>query len=559
MKHAIRSLRKYITRCLVALFLLCFIVFVGGLTSCENRETGERMRFLLDSLQQANRNYEEFTSDSLQLELCRYFDRWGNSNERMKAYYLLGRAYHDMGEVPHALEIYQQAAEIADTTREDCDYRTLRAIYGQMGELFHWQNLPDEELKAWKKYSYFSLNNKDTLGYINGYELSIGAAFLNNDTAKILEITKHAHDLYKKYGYSKYAAGVYATTIYIYLNRSQYQKAKELMDVYEKESGYVDEKGNICKPHEIYYYSQGLYQLGINNLDSAEILFRKSALSGQPDAPAQGLLMVYEKRGDADSIAKYARMYADANDSIHNRKRTEAVQRITSMYNYNRHQRIAEQAEAKAQREKYAIISLLFVISLFIVIAWQAHRRHLQKLTILTKDYENAQERIKNAEYNLNRVDSEKETVQSKLMQSQTVIDDLNQKIASIEEKLAKLSKSDLDYSFKQTEIYKRFKFLSVFRRDQHIPSNDDWLELDKAINKYFKLYHAFLNGENKLSENQYRVCLLLFLNFSESEIEILMDKSPKQINRLKTLINNRLFNVNDAKSLRKNIMRQGL
>ena len=76
--------------------------------------------------------------------LADYFDDNGTPNEQMLAYYLLGRAYYDLHEAPMALRYYQIAVERADTTADDCNYRQLSRVYGQMGYLFYYQNLMEK-------------------------------------------------------------------------------------------------------------------------------------------------------------------------------------------------------------------------------------------------------------------------------------------------------------------------------------------------------------------------------------------------------------------------------
>ena len=73
----------------------------------------------------------------------------------MMAHYLQGRMHHDMGKAPIALECYQKATEVADTTRKDCEHHTLAAIYGQMADLFHLQYLPDDEMQALMMSEYY--------------------------------------------------------------------------------------------------------------------------------------------------------------------------------------------------------------------------------------------------------------------------------------------------------------------------------------------------------------------------------------------------------------------
>ncbi|MBR1665364.1 MAG: hypothetical protein IJ699_03965 [Bacteroidaceae bacterium] len=119
-----------------------------------------QMRASLAAFQAANQADSVFTTDSLALELVRFFDHpfhfWTSANDRLMAHYLLGRCYADMGEAPRAIGEYSEAVEQADTTASDCDLRTLRAVYGQMANVFHQQNLPHAEIEANRSYCNLS-------------------------------------------------------------------------------------------------------------------------------------------------------------------------------------------------------------------------------------------------------------------------------------------------------------------------------------------------------------------------------------------------------------------
>jgi hypothetical protein len=67
-----------------------------------------------------NRSGKPFTPAGVQ-PYVDFFDRHGTANDQLLAHYLMGRAYHEQGEAPMALQYYQQAAECADTTAADCD------------------------------------------------------------------------------------------------------------------------------------------------------------------------------------------------------------------------------------------------------------------------------------------------------------------------------------------------------------------------------------------------------------------------------------------------------
>jgi hypothetical protein len=54
----------------------------------------------------------------------------------MAAHYMLGRAYSDMGEAPHALQCFLDAVACADTTSLECDFKTLFRVYGQIAKIY---------------------------------------------------------------------------------------------------------------------------------------------------------------------------------------------------------------------------------------------------------------------------------------------------------------------------------------------------------------------------------------------------------------------------------------
>jgi lipopolysaccharide biosynthesis regulator YciM len=76
-----------------------------------------------------NKAYVDMTTDSILKEVADYYDRHGSTNEQMRAHYLLGCAYRDMGEAPMALQCYQDAVDKADTTDTECDFSLLSRLH----------------------------------------------------------------------------------------------------------------------------------------------------------------------------------------------------------------------------------------------------------------------------------------------------------------------------------------------------------------------------------------------------------------------------------------------
>ena len=101
--------------------LVIVFALLLALVCCTTEADRNRMRAGLDSINQRNRNDQSFTVADVE-PYVQFFDDHGTPNDRLLAYYLLGRTYHNHGEAPMALECYQKAADCADTLSADCNY-----------------------------------------------------------------------------------------------------------------------------------------------------------------------------------------------------------------------------------------------------------------------------------------------------------------------------------------------------------------------------------------------------------------------------------------------------
>ena len=146
---------------------LCLLLGCSG-------DKAQRLQ-LLEQLEQRNHSGEPMLNDSLAEELVTYFDRHGNANEKMRSRYILGRTYYCLGELPRALEIYNEAADCADTLSTDCDFAKLSRVYAQSAAVYYDQVQPRSQLENLRKAEYFALKGRDTLMAIECFALQSDA------------------------------------------------------------------------------------------------------------------------------------------------------------------------------------------------------------------------------------------------------------------------------------------------------------------------------------------------------------------------------------------------
>ena len=534
--------------------IISVVLTLTVLASCTDKEA---MRQRLDYVSQCNRADTVFTEAWLPTvdSLVNYFDRHGNANEKMMVHYLKGRVHHDMGESPIALECYQRATEMADTTQKGCDLHTLAAIYGQMANLFHMQYLPDDEMKALKMVEHYAMKNNDTLTAITAYRLRTGVYFLLNDTDSMLSVTKRSVSLYRKYGRNDLAAQILIMPISVSLDRGQYKEAWKYMQVYEKESGFFDSNGNARQGKGLYYYYKGLYLLSQNQLDKAISLFHKVLSGGFLEAGYKGLLIAYEQKYIPDSIAKYARLFADANDSSYLNVNQERVRQVSAMYNYNRSQRLADKKTIEAERYKN-IIYIIIGVGVFSVIVlfriWRLYERNNRnKILIWNKKYYDTLTQYQNVR---NDLMLSFENFEQYRTGKEKEVEELRQSLSVFLEDKTNPEVWNLELFISSSTIVKRMHELAYKAKQ---PSEVEWDDLRQLLCKHLPSFYKLIKDDKYgLSNQEQKVAMLIRLRFIPTELIALLNLSKQRVTNIRSDINHKLFHEKGTKDLDANLMR---
>ena len=537
-----------------------------------------RMQYLLHRMNAENKTSDKFTSDSLCQVLVSYFDRHGSVNERVLAHYLLGRAYTDMGEAPLAISKYQDAIDAADTTVADFNFSTLSCTYSQMADLFRQQLLLTNEIEAREKASRYAFRANQIKWALYDQTISANAYILLNkkDSAEI--ILKSSLEQFRKHGYIQQALRYSKSLMYLYTEPPQrLTEAKALMDQFEAESELFDEHHELPPSQHQYYYYRGKYYEGINQLDSAEYYYRKIYYQGMPyvaqDPMYKGLLSVFSKRHQTDSIAKYARLYCMANDSSIALKDRETVAQMSALYNYARFEKEAHGNEIKAYKTLIGLIFAIVLIAIGCATSFLLWRRNRQKINQLkmeladaTVEYEENLNKLQQLEFNQRELIT---TFHQKLSESQGEIAQINQeyedeKASLLEENKAlqkrieqlQQEKSISKYleaaaSFAEDPIVKRTREIS--RKPLSPVTEDEWKELTNVFaNSYPELYRDLCLHCN--TSQNIRVCIMTIIGIGNNEQANMLDITSPRVSNTKSALNKTLFNETSSRTLNRNL-----
>lgn len=512
--------------------LLTIFVLLLALTCCTTEADRNRMRAALDSINGRNQSGQPFTVKDVQ-PYVEFFDDHGTPNDRILAHYLLGLAYYDHGEAPMALQCYQDAANCADTTAADCDYAQLARVYGQMAQVFYSQGLYPDMLFHLNKSVKYAWKGKDTLLALRNHEQE-GYAYLElRDTMSAIAIFEHVSKQFKIFGNTQKAAIALGGVIRPLIDVGYYDKAKDYINMYETESGRFDSCGNIEAGREIYYKSKGLYYLRTMVLDSAEYYFRKELRIGRDfnnqNAAAKGLSELYHILNMSDSMAKYYRYAYTMLDSVYAQRSTKEVERMQAMYDYTRHQIIAQQEKEKASAEKS---KRQFTIALLVLIVIITSR-------IIYSMYE--EKKKKQAQYLQNL---------EELEQTQTEVLQLRAHAEEYEELIAKKESLLKEQSLKLQEQQKK-SLQDHAAKDKHIKESDIYQILQKkqfgqkltvqelrdcrklVLEALPEFNNLLTSKQYKISVKDFNVCILFRLGFKSKEVSNMLAITQGRVSQI--------------------------
>lgn len=479
-----------------------------------------------------NKAYIDFTSDSTMLEVVDYYEQHGSANEKMLAYYILGCVYRDMHEAPMALEYYNKATELADTTAKDCDYATLCRIYSQMGFLFAKQHLPHQELASLDKAVKYAYLAKDTLNAIRYYQNKQAIYASQNKLDSAIIINNQAAKLFKQIGALKEANIAFGCNFEYYLKKKMLKEAEEAFKAYLSTNYHGND--NWKDAYAYILYERGSYYLAVGKMDSAysclKQSFEQSKSFSNLAASTRGLAQYYAKTSNPVLAAKYALLSSAYNDSDLIATRQGQLQQVQAMYDYNRNKEIANQAQIKAEQRMDAIYTIAICAILMCSVSFSVYRKRLKmrnkRIAMTQKMYIDSVQQLNVAQQELAKLhDLNENTITELVKEKEDTIKKLQSEVRKYEEANIGRNLLELEKCLKQSDIYKKLIYLE--NHPQEKMTKADWENLEETIEGFV---YGFADLKQKLNNKEYHICLLVKLHFSPSSISSFIGTSLSDI-----------------------------
>ena len=481
----------------------------------------DRMKYLLLRTKAMNKLFYAMDTINYMNDVLEYYAFYGNTGEKTWANYLMGCVYRDKGNSPKALLYYNEAVAKIDTTKSGCNFSLLSKVYGQMADIYRLQRYPQLESKILDKKALVALMANDTLGYVRAQERKISVFYQLGKMDSVYQIATLAYRYYKKIGKDDYAAATLIPLTEIYLKRKDYVKAKRTLDEYLAKSKLLDKKGEPLYPGTEYFYNYlGWYYIDVGQLDSALYCYRK--LLNYPsdienlEAGYKGLMSIYSHKGMVDSVVKYVRLYADANDTVNFRLSAKEVGKVQALFDYSESQKeAARKAEEAKNVWKALFISLLMIVILLLVIRKMKARNQ--------------------------KIQTQYDHTKKELGSIQKEIKLLRQKLENQNGMLSIYETNGNEDKWKKEKLFMESKVVLTFQGDANVgtqPSASEWKDLQNLVEANLPAFWQRMSLFDGILDDEFRICLLTRLSFSPSQIASLLGISKQSVtNKRKKLV----------------------
>ena len=491
-------------------------------------------------------------TDTVMLRLIDYYEEEGDKRRLPQVYYYAGRVYADMYDNDRALPYFQKVVEMADSS-STLYYKAQT----QMGYIFLYQGLYKKGFNAFSKaYKYNKvkgnkLNQADNLcGMANCLQRM-------NGYKQAMQYFQQALILTREIGDKSYEAEIIGQIAYNYYLNKEYAVALE----YARQAlTSVDSIG--ARP--IYAIAADIYNK-VGKEDSAVILYKK--LYALDDVYAKHraskrLGRYYLEYKDMAKAALFLDEYDRYTDSIQAIIQTETVAKIDAVYNYNIREEENERLKEEIITDRFiitvaAVLVIAAILAVLALIQYSKKKRLAERIKYenekryLNSLYEQSSKfisdnnsKIEALKQELAASASKNESLAAALKAKEEQLSNLNM-MAEIRTKNRELAAAGLENSDIRTKIFTLLNDNTTVNFGKKLTA-EDWQLLSDEKNSHSPEFTERIPYLCKISDSEYKVCLLLKIGVSPKDIATLTIKTKSAISVMRKRLYTKAFG-NDA------------
>lgn len=456
-----------------------------------------RMRYQLIQQKLTAYTFGTYQSDSTALTLVKYYETRGEHELLPQADYYAGKAYMSLNDSPMAMEYFYKSLDIIP----ESDLNLRSRIYSQLGYIFDRQWLDSDALEMFKKAYQCSSMTNDTASMIFSLR-DMGNRYGDlNKPDSALTCYNKALSLAEASKNRPMTITVTGQLARFYSQQGDYEKAfKYLKEVINEDSCW--DRSSIAGIAAKWYEANG-------KRDSAIIFYKEVAEIGTVYTKADAYKVLadhYLAQNNLKKATLCLTNYKKMTDSIQGIRTTEIINQKHDLYEYRLREHEINRLKLK-NKEQNTMIAILATISSIALLAFAfsiiyvKQRRNSQQLKL---------EKFQMPKKNGPEIESQR-TSKEETMHSE--------------------------------EIYKNIMLMVNNPNAKKKINEEMWAALSQAVNRIYPGFDEKLYGLCKMSEFDYRICLLIKIKLSPSCIAAIANLSTSGVSTLRSKLFTRAFN----------------
>lgn len=298
-----------------------------------------------------------------------------------------------------------------------------------------------------------------------------------------------------------------------------------------------------------YFYAKGLSYLNVHSSDSAKIYFQRCSNMAESQNAKRvafdGWYKFYKQRHQLDSIIKYADLFIQYSDSVRAHNEVEAMSQTAALYNYSQWQKKAKVQEIENNRARMVILLMIVLVIVLIVVVILYVKNLRKERQIRKEQLLFVKQQIIMKEQELQKSQDELAKMKNELSSKSSLVLDKEKSIMMLKDKIEALTNDCPQDNNESYAIFQQKAMVIKFRElaEKGIePSSQQWDVLDNIFESFFKQFRLSLEKNSRLNENEYRICMLVWLGFAPNQMKILMNMSSSNISNIRKRLSKKLF-----------------
>ena len=456
-------------------------------------------------------------------EICDFYAKNGNPQEKMQAYYYMGSVARDLHDSPQAVTCFLKAAEVAEST-PDIDSTMLANTYSQLSALWRRQ-LRDEESAEAAEKAYKTAEAAGIMDPIYAMDV-VTSRNLMSDTAGVLSYADKVLAMLEAEGPQNTAyADVVTELMYIY---SAYGRSPEADKCHSMLGGL---SGTL--PHN-YWLVSGKYYEQADKTDSAVQCYlhdMERPRVSEREESARALTYIYGNRGMFRDAYRYALLWGEANDSTDAEFRRAQATNAANEYMYFRDIERENDAFRTSARDRQRLYVMVAVTLVLLIISRLLYVRIQRKMT---RSAGKIREERKSMKMQYARQKQELENLQNLIFAQKEEMEEREGKILALEKELREKRKLLEDTKEEYRRLYADGIVQSPEGMDGSIKekidracqsryklSEGEWNAFFSSVDAAFPVFFMQLeNALDNFTPNRKKVAYLMKMGKKPLEIE---------------------------------------